>query len=131
MTRPEGDAPLCECHGEPKAWRSDRGYWVCAVRRREARRRWRENNRERIVAADRAYRKAKGEEYRAKARDRYYRNQARVQERMRRYYWEHREERLEYGRQYVQQGIYVCGMRLGRVGFTDSEVKEMISGSSD
>lgn len=36
---------MCQCHGKPTHWRKDSrksagGYWVCAVRRREAQERY-------------------------------------------------------------------------------------------
>jgi hypothetical protein len=41
--RPDGDAPPCQCHGEPQNWHRHSGRWYCAVKHRK-----REENRRRL-----------------------------------------------------------------------------------
>lgn len=59
------DRPLCECHGEPMCLNDrKRGYWTCAVKRREQQAERYRANRAAILEQRQAYRDAHRDEMR-------------------------------------------------------------------
>jgi len=117
MSRPLGDPPVCDCHGEPQRWNTDRrkktgGQWRCSVKEREYRRRHYEENRDKELAAIRRWRDENPDKERESNRR-----------------W--REANPDKRRESNARRLRVGGMYLGMVGFTQQERKEMIHGKAD
>lgn len=102
MSKPAGDPPLCKCHGEPMRWNHDKAKKRGGVWICQVVRR-RSQNRHALSAKAKATRSE----------------------------WLRTTKGYEYAKNKNARRMYVGSMYLGRVGFTESEIKEMISGSSD
>lgn len=106
------EAPLCECHGEPKVWRKDNskkdgGSWACSEKRRISETRYGRSEKGKAKRA-RYKRSPKGRAWEAE-----YKESGRGAEAKARYYENNREELSAKNRErYDKDPIYRIGKLL-------------------